>query len=531
VKSIQEMSYEFAQIMMKRLNDYHHTHLDQTLQILFNFANNKANHFFIHAQEGEKTTLFYLSIMLVIALFLNIIIALTTIRGIVIPIRELIGFTQGIYEGKVALYKNRTESKIAQREDEIGLLFKSFNKLMGDLLLPYEYIVKKDAPLVEQTDEVKRLLDSFDKYIIASKTDTKGIVTYVSQAFQDVTGYSSTELIGKSQNIIQHPDMPKEVFETLWQTISKGKPWNGYIKNKKKNGSYFWIRSTILPDIDSTGTIVGYNAISENVTDAVAYAELSKTLESRVQEELQKNSEQTAYMIQQSRLAQMGEMISMIAHQWRQPLASISAIAGTLSLDVMMKNYNEDFFEERLNSVSELSQYLSDTIDDFRSFFKKDKILEKVDVKDMVNACLQIIGSSLKNNNITIVMEIDENIILESYVNELKQVLLNIFKNAEDALCDHNTENATIAITGNQKESNVYLTIEDNAGGVPKEIIDKIFDPYFSTKKKKDGTGLGLYMSKTIIEEHCNGTLMLENSKIGACFTIILPIEHQQNTL
>ncbi|MDO8455273.1 MAG: HAMP domain-containing sensor histidine kinase, partial [Sulfurimonas sp.] len=248
----------------------------------------------------------------------------------------------------------------------------------------------------------------------------------------------------------------------------------------------------------------------------------------RVSQEIIKNNEKTAYMLQQSRLAQMGEMISMIAHQWRQPLASISAISGTLSIDVMMNNYHKDFFQERLNAISELSQYLSQTIDDFRGFFKKNKIIEKVNVKDIVESCLHVINSSLNNKNINVVISIDKDIIIESYVNELKQVLLNIFKNAEDALLENNIKNATISLKVYQKEPNVYIEIEDNAGGVQEEIKSKIFDPYFSTKSQKDGTGLGLYMSKTIIEEHCDGALELNNTEVGARFTITLPIKHKE---
>ncbi|MFA6136448.1 MAG: PAS domain S-box protein [Sulfurimonas sp.] len=476
----------------------------------------------------EENIIFYITLTIVISICLILIIAVSTIQGIVNPIHQLIGLTQEINEGKVILHNNSTIQKIAQREDEIGLLFNSFTRLMEHLLVPYENITQSDRPLVDKTDEVKRLLDSFDKYIIASKTDENGNITYVSQAFQDASGYSREELIGKPHNIVRHQDMPKEIFNDMWKTIKSGNTWSGEIKNRTKDGNFYWIKTTVSPDIDRKSNIVGYKEICENITSAKAYEELSKTLENRVSQEIIKNNEKTAYMLQQSRLAQMGEMISMIAHQWRQPLSSISAISGTLSLDVIMNNYNEDFFQERLNAISELSQYLSQTIDDFRGFFKKDKIIEKAKVKDIVESCLHVIDSSLKNKNINVVITINQDIVIESYVNEIKQVILNIFKNAEDAFLEKSIEDATIFFKGYQKETNVYIEIEDNAGGVPEEIMGKVFDPYFSTKSKKDGTGLGLYMSKTIIEEHCSGTLVLRNTEIGAHFTIILPIKHKE---
>ncbi|MCX6051849.1 MAG: PAS domain-containing sensor histidine kinase [Campylobacterales bacterium] len=381
-----------------------------------------------------------------------------------------------------------------------------------------------DYPLMDKTDEIKRLLDTFDKYIIASKTNVNGIITYVSRAFEDASGYSREELIGKPHNIVRHQDMPKEIFDGMWKTIQSRNTWSGEIKNRTKDGNFYWIKTTVSPDIDSKNNIVGYKEVCENITSAKAYEELSKTLENRVLQEIIKNNEKTAYMLHQSRLAQMGEMISMIAHQWRQPLASISAISGTLSLDVMMHNYKEEFFQERLNAIGELSQYLSQTINDFRNFFKKDKIVEKANVKDIIESCLHVIDLSLKSKNIDVIIIIDEDIVLESYVNELKQVILNILKNAGDALLEKSTQKATIWLSSYQKESKVYILIEDNAGGVPDEIIDKIFDPYFSTKEAKDGAGLGLYMSKTIIKEHCKGKLEVHNSERGAKFIIELPL-------
>ncbi|MFA6195705.1 MAG: PAS domain-containing sensor histidine kinase [Sulfurimonas sp.] len=388
-----------------------------------------------------------------------------------------------------------------------------------------ENIIQSDNhPLVDKTDEVQRLLDTFDKYIIASKTDVNGIITYASQAFQDISGYSREELIGKPHNMVRHLDMSKEIFTGMWETIKRGDTWSGEIKNRTKDGDFYWIKTTVSPDIDSKNNIVGYQEICENITSAKAYEELSKTLENRVSQEIIKNNEKTAYMLHQSRLAQMGEMISMIAHQWRQPLASISAISGTLSLDVMMHNYNEIFFQERLNAIGELSQYLSQTINDFRNFFKKEKIIEKASVQDIVESCLHVIDSLLKSKNIDVIISIDEDIVIESYVNEIKQVILNILKNAEDALLEKGIQEATIWLSGYQKESDIYIIIEDNAGGIPDEIIDKIFDPYFSTKEAKDGTGLGLYMSKTIVKEHCQGKLEVHNSGRGAKFTIKLPL-------
>lgn len=257
--------------------------------------------------------------------------------------------------------------------------------------------------------------------------------------------------------------------------------------------------------------------------------DINKNLEERVEAEIAKNKEQTLQIIHQSRLATMGEMVSMIAHQWRQPLASISAISGTLSLDVIMDNYKADFFQKELESIDELAQHLSSTIDDFRDFFKNNKTLKHEELKDIVEKSFKIIAPTLEARKITFNNSIEENIFVYTYVSEMKQVLLNIIKNAEDILVEKNISDPTIWIRGYKNDKYAELTIEDNGGGISQEIIDKIFTPYFSTKKSKDGTGLGLYMSKMIIEQHCNGILSVQNGNYGAKFTIKIPLD-ESNT-
>ncbi|WP_304545871.1 CHASE domain-containing protein [Sulfurimonas microaerophilic] len=237
----------------------------------------------------------------------------------------------------------------------------------------------------------------------------------------------------------------------------------------------------------------------------------------------QRTKEQTSYMLHQSRMAQMGEMISMIAHQWRQPLSSISTIAGTMSIDVAMDNYEKKFFAEQLESIDNLSQHLSTTIDDFRDFFKDKKKKQLATAYQVVDETLQIIGSSFESKEIEVIYDSEENISIYTYVNEIKQVILNILKNAEDALSEKKDKNFKIWISWHMFEDNVIISIEDNAGGIPEKIIKNIFEPYFSTKQDNNGTGLGLYMSKTIVEEHCNGKLYVTNTQRGAKFSIEFP--------
>ena len=224
-------------------------------------------------------------------------------------------------------------------------------------------------------------------------------------------------------------------------------------------------------------------------------------------------------LLQQSRLAQMGEMLSMIAHQWRQPLSAISATSASLILKSQLDRLDNKSAEELGKKISDYAQHLSSTIDDFRNFFKPNKESKKTTYKELITSVLNIVETSIKNNNIVLNQKLQNEIQFYTYQNELKQVILNFIKNAEDILKEKKIQNPTIII-----ETDGYtLRVKDNAGGVPNKIIDKVFDPYFSTKTQKNGTGLGLYMSKTIIEGHCGGKLSVYNDDEGAVFEIELP--------
>ena len=251
-------------------------------------------------------------------------------------------------------------------------------------------------------------------------------------------------------------------------------------------------------------------------------AKLNATLEERVNEEIAKNRKQEHHMLQQSRMAQMGEMLSMIAHQWRQPLSAISSSTASLQLKILLGKYNEDKFKEKIELISDYAQHLSQTIDDFRNFFKTNKEKDKTNFEEIVHDTLLIMNHSLEKKRILLILDFEESVDFMSFRNELKQVLLNLIKNAEDALLEKSITNPQITIKTTQNDSSIILEISDNAGGIENDIIENIFDPYFTTKAKRDGTGLGLYMSKTIVEEHCEGILEIFNQEEGACFRIVL---------
>ena len=245
------------------------------------------------------------------------------------------------------------------------------------------------------------------------------------------------------------------------------------------------------------------------------------------------NKEQMNQLLQQSRLAQMGEMLSMISHQWRQPLSSIAMVVMNLEVKIKggklsheseaQSQKSDDFVLERIERIEKYVQYLANTIDDFRNFFKPQKETKEFFINTLLDETIELINPTLESKNIIVHREYQEIEKIVSYENEIKQVILNILNNAKDVLVEEELSSPIIMIRTFIEDKSIIVEIEDNGGGIDEAHLSQVFDPYFSTKSK-NGTGLGLYMSKTIIEEHCKGTLSAKNCESGACFRIQLSL-------
>ena len=236
-----------------------------------------------------------------------------------------------------------------------------------------------------------------------------------------------------------------------------------------------------------------------------------------------KLSNKDKFIAQQSKFAAMGEMVGMIAHQWRQPLTGIGMTIDNLKLDIELQTVDETKWMSNLDQMSGQIHYLSHTIDDFRNFFKPNQQPQSITLATFIPETLQVINSSLRKHNMDITIECDEDLTLSSYRNDLMQVLLNLVKNAQDAYVEHEITPRPLHISVRGDTRSVSLHITDHAGGIPSEIIEKIFDPYFSTKSEKNGTGLGLYMSKLIVQDHLGGKLTAHSSDGSTTLELTLP--------
>ena len=240
--------------------------------------------------------------------------------------------------------------------------------------------------------------------------------------------------------------------------------------------------------------------------------------------------QQEQQLFKSEKMASMGEMIENIAHQWRQPLNSISITVNNLSLKCIMNDMDKVLFQKELGLIDEYTQHLSKTIDDFRNYIKGDRIKSVFKLNHTMDNFLTLMDSSIKNNYINIIYDIDKNIEINGYENELIQCLINIFNNAKDILVENEIEDKHIFLSTSIKENKAIIKIKDNAGGIPEKVLPKIFEPYFTTKHQSQGTGLGLHMTYNLIVDGMGGTIEATNQTyiykdkeyIGAEFSIIL---------
>ena len=252
--------------------------------------------------------------------------------------------------------------------------------------------------------------------------------------------------------------------------------------------------------------------------------ELNSSLEQRVKDEIELSQIKDKQLLESSKMAQMGEMIGNIAHQWRQPL---SAISTTISGIQLQKSAGLEIDPSTLDKVFEnimkKTEYLSSTIEDFRNFIKDDKSQSDIDVKDLINSTLFITEDTIKHLDITLTTNLEEDCIINGIQGEVSQVILNLINNARDILNKNKNKEKVINISSYKKDNKIIIEVSDNGGGIPKKILPKIFDLYFTTKHQSQGTGIGLYMSKMIIENQHNGKLIALNKNGGALFEITLP--------
>lgn len=279
----------------------------------------------------------------------------------------------------------------------------------------------------------------------------------------------------------------------------------------------------ILKDTKKLNVLLG-NKVHEKTKEL---QELNENLEHKVREEIQKNKEKEEQLFAQAKLAAMGDMIGNIAHQWRQPLSLISTNASGIKLRHQFGQFDYEELPVHMDKIVEKTQYLSETIDTFRNFLTEGKEYKDIVLQDSINMALDIVYSSLQDNFIKLENNINKlsPININTISGELSEVIINVINNAKDVIIDKEVDDAYIKVNLIHLNKKIVISIEDNGGGIPDDIMPRIFEPYFTTKHKTQGTGLGLHMSYKIITDSLMGRIYAQNTDDGAKFFIELPLD------
>lgn len=393
----------------------------------------------------------------------------------------------------------------------------------------------------------KALSESNEKFKVISEKSLLGIYiwqkegfTYVNPALARMIGCTPEEMAAMRPGDFIHPeDYPN--FMVKLEKLLSGDLSSTHHQYRGVTGNDdiiyledYKARITLKDEPAVIGTIIDIThkkAMEEALSEKNLQLEhLNKNLEMRVEEEVQKRRGQEQFIMQQSKLASMGEMVGAIAHQWRQPLSTVGFIIENILDDIENNSLDETSAEQALNRAVEHIKYMSKTIDDFKNFFKPAKMKENYDIIKTVTETLSILSAELKNKEIKVILNHNlDTLASYGFSNEFKQVLINLINNGKDAIIEKRkkekipTLEGEIMISISRHLGQAVIKVKDNGIGIPKSVKTRIFEPFFTTKDQ--GLGIGLYMSKLILEEHMEGKLYLGNIETGTEFIMELPCD------
>lgn len=450
------------------------------------------------------------------------------------------------YKGDIARVKQTLADKVSQGEDSFNQQYR-INKPDGTLAWISEYTQIVRNAKGEPIELVGYLVDiTLDKerevlYSGIINTTTEGfwlldsdlIITDVNYSLCAMLGYTKDEMIGKEPlDFIDSQD--HDLCNAQAERIDDISSRIYEITYKKKDGSVLHTLTNATTMLDQAGKVKTFafmtdiskqKKIEEDLRERhEEIEELNNSLESKISQEVDKNREKDQMMYQQSRLASMGEMIGNIAHQWRQPLNIMALVMQDLYISDQLGNLTSKKMEDSYEKSNNLLQYMSQTIDDFRNFFQQGGEESQFSIKDALDSVYNLVSTNLSYNHISCKIDVKHDSMVKGGLNEFKQVLINIINNAQEAIESNANSEKRINVLITQEKDSALISIRDDGGGISKKVIDKVFDPYFTTKNQTQGTGLGLYMSKQIIENSMCGSLSVKNVEEGAEFRITLPL-------
>jgi PAS domain S-box-containing protein len=370
------------------------------------------------------------------------------------------------------------------------------------------YLVRSRNAISNELFNYKK---SLNRFFIMAETDFSGRITDINEKFCEISGYTREELIGQDHRILKSGVHSKEFFAELWDTLKAGRPWEGQVCNKSKNGNLYWVQSFMFPNFDTNNEIVGFTSVRVDITD-----------KKKIEQELFDEKENATFA---SQLAAVGEISAGIAHEIANPLAIISASVSRLAKENLPAESHKKSLAKTQKSITRISKIIRG-LHHLAQKSRGDELAVH-DLETILMNMLEFCNEALKGKFIKLTVELPDHPI-KLHCNDIKisQVVLNLINNAKDAIAETNTKERWIKVVVEDFDEEVIIKVIDSGPGIPEENKSKILKSFFTTKKIGKGTGLGLSLVNRFVKEH-GGSLKLDESQPHTCFIVTLPKKHK----
>jgi signal transduction histidine kinase len=399
------------------------------------------------------------------------------------------------------------------------------------MLGSFEALSKKNHQLIEKEEQFRNIFENMSSGAIVYTAVDDGadfVFKEVNSAVEKIEKTEKESLLGKRVTVA-FPAVAEfgflEAFQRVWKSGAPVRFPLSFYHDGRVTG---W-RDNYIYRLSNGDLAVIYDDLTEQKQAEEEIKELNRSLEGRIEEETAKRLLAEQAMFSKTKMVLMGEVMGMVAHHWRQPLNALGITIQDIPYAFKAGEMDEVYIKDVVESSMRHIQGMSKTIEEFRSFFAPGKPNRDFCIEDAISSVLGILRPSLEEHGITVGVNTEQKHIIDSYESEFKQVILNILSNSKDAIIGRHEKTKLIDISIKDEEGFVIISVEDSGGGIAKEVIDRVFDPYFTTKEQGKGSGIGLYMSRQLIEKHIGGAISVSNGEMGARFEIRLKSETKKN--
>ncbi|RXK11923.1 hypothetical protein CP965_12135 [Halarcobacter mediterraneus] len=366
---------------------------------------------------------------------------------------------------------------------------------------------------------------SIDKYVVVAETDLRGIVTYVSEYFCKTSGYKKEEIIGRPMNMIRNPDISKKFYDNMWKKLHNNEVWEGEIKNIDKNGNSYWVRGNISPMYNENNKKIGYRSIRVDISDEKQLLKVNSLLKRDLFLKLNEIKTRDKINMEQSKVILMGQILDAFSNEWKKPISNLSSKLLQLEDNVKNKNYDDKFLEDISKNLKDEVRNLSMHLNEFKTLFSHNDSSDRYSVYNVIKSTI----ASINKKDVEIKLDGDSSLETYGVSYDLRKIILGIIYNSLDEFNKKEIKEGKININVSRSNEFVLIKCEDNAGGIPEEFINKVFDLDFTTKNEMSSKGLPLHIAKLIVKKS-GGDIWVKNVNKGCCFYIkLITQDRRQN--